>query len=145
MSGRSRGHGAGGSARSGAPSQRQMRVGEAVRHRLADVFMRHELHDPELQDAHVTVSEVRMSPDLKQATVFVAELGRDRIRPEVMKALIRACPHLTARLGREMDLKYGPRLRIVPDETFGEASKVETLLARELASLPPRDGEEDPQ
>jgi len=120
-----------------------MRVGEAVRHRLADVFLRRELHDPELQDVVVTVSEVRMSPDLKQATVFVAELGRDRMRPEVMKALIRACPHLTARLGREMDLKYGPRLRIVPDETFGEASRVETLIAKEVAALPRRENDEE--
>lgn len=122
-----------------------MRVGEAVRHRLADIFMRRELHDPVLQDVTVTVtvSEVRISPDLKQATVFVAELGQDKMRPEVMKALIRASGHLTARLGREMDLKYGPRLRIVADETFGEASRVETLIAKEVAALPPREDEEE--
>ncbi|WP_051329232.1 30S ribosome-binding factor RbfA [Geminicoccus roseus] len=119
-----------------------MRVGEAVRHRLADMFMRRELHDPDLQNVEVTVSEVRMSPDLKQATVFVAELGQDKLRPEVMKALIRASTYMTSRLGREMDLKYAPRLRIVPDETFGEASRVETLIAKEVAALPPRDAEE---
>ena len=120
-----------------------MRVGEAVRHRLADIFMRHELHDPDLTDATVTVSEVRISPDLKQATVFVAELGQDEMRPAVLKALIRASGYLTARLGREMDLKYGPRLRIVPDETFGEASRVETLIAREIAALPAHEETEE--
>ena len=119
-----------------------MRVGEAVRHLLADIFMRHELHDPELHDVEVTISEVRVSPDLKQATVFVAELGKDRLRPEVMKALIRASGYLSARLGREMDLKYAPRLRIAADETFGEAARVETLLAKEIAALRPRDDQD---
>lgn len=112
-----------------------MRVGEAVRHRLADIFMRHELHDPDLTDVAVTIAEVRVSPDLKQATVFVAEFGQDQMRPAVLKALVRASGYLTARLGREMDLRYGPRLRIVADESFGEASRVETIIAHELAAL----------
>lgn len=120
-----------------------MRVGEAMRHRLAELFMRRELNDPELQGADITVSEVRVSPDLKQATVFVAELGHDRVRPQVMRALIRAAGHLGGRLGRELDVKYAPRLRIVDDESFGEAARVEALIAREVAAIEHRPAEDD--
>lgn len=119
------------------PSQRQLRVGEAMRHVLAQAFVRHELHDPALVEASLTVSEVRVSPDLKHASVFVAELGRERLRPETLKALIRAGALLGGRLAREMHLKYAPRLRFLEDTSFAEADRLERLISEEARRLPP--------
>ena len=117
----------GGPSTEGA-SQRQLRVGEAMRHELADVLTRGELRDPVLAGARVTVSEVRVARDLRSATAFVTELGGE-LRPEVRDALARAAPYLGGRVGRSLRLKYAPRLRFEPDTAFAEAERVERLLA----------------
>ena len=109
-------------------SQRQLRVGEAMRHELAGVLARGELRDPVLEDVQITVSEVRVARDLKSATAFVVELGGE-LRPEVQDALTRAAPYLGGRLARSLRLKYAPRLRFVPDTSFAEAARIDSLLA----------------
>lgn len=120
--------------RSGAaPSQRQLRVGEQMRHLLAGHLMRGDLHDRHLETVSVTVSEVRMSRDLRQAQVFVAELGQDA-QPATLDALARVAPVLSGRLAREMNLKYAPRLRFDPDTSFSYAAKIESLLQEGLSA-----------
>jgi len=117
--------------RAGAgPSQRQLRVGEQLRHLLAGHLMRGDLHNRHLEAVSVTVSEVRMSRDLRQAQVFVAELGQDA-QPATLEALAKVAPALSGRLAREMNLKYAPRLRFEPDTSFSYAAKIESLLEAE--------------
>lgn len=113
------------------PSQRQLRVAEAVRHALAGVCERGEVHDPVFDRVSVTVSEVRMSPDLRQATAFVSALGGSG-RPdctEVVAALERARPFLRHRIGRMVRLKYVPELSFRADELYEQASRIDRLLA----------------
>jgi ribosome-binding factor A len=116
------------------PSQRQLRVGEGLRHELAELLIRGEVHDPALAEAHITVSEVRVSPDLRQALVFVIELGGE-LRTEVRDALTRAAPRLRGEVARRLHLKYAPELSFRADTTFGEAARIEALLAAERATL----------
>ncbi len=114
------------------PSQRQLRAGELVRHALVEIFAREDLRDPDLSGMSLTVSEVRMAPDLKQATVFVAPLGssieQDK-HPEIVKALGRAAPHLRHLLGQKIEMKYTPALIFRSDESFAEARRIDELLA----------------
>ena len=114
------------------PSQRQLRAGELVRHALVEIFQREDLRDPVLTGLSITVTEVRMSPDLKQATVFCAPLGasidKDR-HPEIYKALDHAAPHLRHILGQKIDMKFTPALKFRPDESFAEARRIDELLA----------------
>jgi ribosome-binding factor A len=110
-----------------APSQRQLRVAEQMRHLLAEYLLRGELRDPRLAGRHLTVSEVRVSRDLKSATVFTTELGGE-LTHEVAEALQQASSHLGGWLARQMHLKYAPRLRFVPDETFAYAARIGQLL-----------------
>lgn len=114
-----------------APSQRQLRVAEQVRHLLAEHLMRGDLHDRHLETVSVTVSEVRMSRDLRHAQVFVAELGEE-VQPVTLDALARVGPFLAGRLAREMNLKYAPKLRFEPDTTFSYAAKIDSLLSEGL-------------
>lgn len=93
------------------PSQRQLRVGEEIRHVLAGIFARAEVRDPDLADVLITVTEVRISPDLKRATAFVTRLGRSDIDRK-LPALRRAAPFLRRELARAL------RLRAVPDISF---------------------------
>lgn len=116
-------------SRSKGPSQRQLRAGELIRHALAEIMQREPLHEPALEGVSVTVTEVRMSPDLKQATAFAAPLGGTR-QVEVIDALNRAAPYLRGLLGKKIDLKFTPALSFRSDETFAEAEKIDALLAR---------------
>ena len=119
-----------GRARAGrAPTQRQLRVGEELRHLLAGILARHELRDPALHDATVTVTEVRISPDLKSATAFVMPLGGTHV-PEVLAALQRGAGFMRGLIAREIELRYVPALRFVLDTTFDHASRIEALLHR---------------
>jgi ribosome-binding factor A len=122
--------------RAQAPSQRQLRVAEQLRHLLAEALLRGEVHQPQLQGVSVTVGEVRVSRDLREARVFVTELGR-RLRPETLAALERAGPWLAGRLARQMGLKYAPRLRFTADLLFDEAARLERLLGEEMARVGP--------
>ena len=111
------------------PSQRQLRAGELIRHAVAGILQRGEMRDPVLLDAIITVTEVRMSPDLKYASVFVAALG-DADEAALVKGLNRASPFLRTRLGREIDMKFTPELRFAKDDRFDAAEKVDAILAR---------------
>ncbi|HET6518644.1 MAG TPA: 30S ribosome-binding factor RbfA [Geminicoccaceae bacterium] len=117
-----------GQGQGGGASQRQLRVGEAMRHELAAVVARGELRDPVLAEAQLTVTEVRAARDLRSATAFVVELGGE-LRPEVRDALERAAPWLGGHLARALHLKYAPRLRFAPDTSFAEAARIEAVLA----------------
>ena len=110
-------------------SQRQQRVAEEIRHVLANIIQRGELKDPELLDVSVTVSEVRVSPDLKNATAFIAPLGGGS--PEALaSAMNRAASFIRMRLGKELSLKYLPKVIFEADKFFDYAQKIETILAQ---------------
>lgn len=134
-SGRDRGHAKGhargddGAAERG-PSQRQLRVGEVLRHALADVLRRDEIRDPDLSGVSVTVTQVKPSPDMRHATVFIEPLG-GRNADLIVKALNRNKGFLRGELGREITLKFTPELRFIEDTSFAEAEKIETILKSE--------------
>jgi ribosome-binding factor A len=127
------------------PSQRQLRVGEEIRHLLAELLIRTEFHDPALAKAKITVSEVRMSPDLKHALVFSSVLGHKDIRP-LLPALKRVAPFLRAQMSPRLGLRVSPELKFVADEALEEATKINLLLHKpEVArDLPPAPVKEDP-
>lgn len=109
------------------PSQRQLRVGETIRRALADVLVRGELHEPDLDGVAITVGEVRCSPDLKIATAFVLPLGgRDAER--VLTALNRARGELRRQVTRAVSLKFSPELRFKLDETFDRIDDTRRML-----------------
>jgi ribosome-binding factor A len=111
------------------PTQRQLRVGEELRHLLARILGRHELRDPALQEAVITVTEVRISPDLKNATAFVMPLGGAHT-DEVMAALQRGAAFIRGLIARELPLRHVPSLRFTLDTSFDHASRIEALLHR---------------
>lgn len=111
-----------------APSTRPLRVGEEIRHALAEIFARGAPRDPDLADASITFSEVRVSPDLRQATVFVLPLaGIDSAA--ILKALKRAAPFLRAEVARAVRLRYATQLRFQLDTLFDDAARIEQVLA----------------
>jgi len=108
-------------------SVRLLRVGEQVRHALSDILMRGEVHDEVLASHSVSVTEVRMSTDLRHATVFVKPLlGADEA--EVIAALKRNVRYLRGEVSRRVNTKYAAQLKFVPDESFDEGSHVDRLL-----------------
>lgn len=133
-----------------APSQRQLRVGEALRHALAEILMRGDLHDPALQGASITVSEVRISPDMRNATAYVVPLGGARTE-EILAGLRRAGPHLRGQVARAVRLKFAPSLTFKTDTSFDYADRIDQLLhsdgvARDLVAPdadPDLDSDED--
>lgn len=111
------------------PSQRPLRVGEAVRHALVEVFARGHIRDPDLAEVSLTVSEVRMSPDLRQATAFVLPLGGGN-NAAILKALKRAAPYLRGEVARLVELRYAPELRFIADRSFEAAGRISETLAQ---------------
>ncbi len=111
------------------PSQRQLRAGELVRHTLVDILHREELDAPELQGQSVTITEVRCSPDLRQATVFCTLLGGGDVKPGVA-ALNRLAPKFRGLLGRQIEMKFTPELSFKTDNSFETAEKIDALLSR---------------
>jgi ribosome-binding factor A len=109
------------------PSQRQLRVGELVRHALAEVLSRGEAADEVLSSHPITVPEVRMSPDLKLATAYVMPLG-GRDQKKVLEALERNKKYLRSEVVRRVKMKFAPDLRFLIDERFDEAERIERLL-----------------
>ena len=109
-------------------SQRQLRVAEEIRHALAVILERGELRDPGLSGAPVTVTEVRVSADLRHATAFVMPLGGGDVEA-VVAALGRARPFLRRRVAGAVQLKYVPDLRFIADESFDTAGHLEALLS----------------
>jgi ribosome-binding factor A len=109
------------------PSQRQLRAGELIRHALVDILREEDINDPDLSGVSVTVSEVRMSPDLRHAVCFVEPLGGEHA-PEVIAALNRHAKFLRGRLGRSIELKFTPDLKFLHDESFDEATRMSRLF-----------------
>jgi ribosome-binding factor A len=110
-------------------SQRQLRVGEEIRHLLADLLERGNMRDPDLREASITVTSVDVSPDLRNATAFVMPLGgQDAAR--LLSAMRRAAPWFRARVGERAGLRHAPELRFELDRTFDEADRIGALLRR---------------
>jgi ribosome-binding factor A len=108
-------------------SQRQLRVAEEIRHVLAEVFLRGDLHDPDLADVAITVTEVRVSPDLKHATAFVTRLGRSDVARK-LPALRRAAPFLRSVLARELRLRVAPEVSFQADTSIEYAMHINDVL-----------------
>ncbi len=119
----------------GPPSQRQLRVGEEVRHALVRVLGRGEIRDPDLAEAQITVTEVRMSPDLRHATAFITPLGGGDAGP-LVKACKRAAPFFRSQLARELTLKFVPDVSFAADTSFDQTQRLDDLL-RTLPDAPP--------
>ena len=111
------------------PSQRQLRVGELVRHALADILARGEIADPDLDGAIISVPEVRMSPDLKNGTALVMPLG-GRDTKKVMAGLERSRKWLRGRIARRVNLKFAPDIRFQLDTRYDDDDQITTLLHR---------------
>jgi len=110
------------------PSQRQLRVGELVRHKLAEMLSRGEVHDDVLARHLISVPEVRMSPDLRLATVYIMPLG-GRDATTVLAALDRNKRYIRGEIAHALDLKFAPDMRFRFDETFDEGARIDALLA----------------
>lgn len=113
------------------PSQRQLRVGELIRRTLSEILMRDDVHDPELTRLSVTVGEVRISPDLKVATVYASPLGGDG-KDELVELLARNKGELRRIIGKKLDLKFAPDLRFRLDETFDQMDETRRLFAQDV-------------
>lgn len=128
------------------PTQRQLRVAELIRHEIAAVLARGDVHDPVLARHIVTIAEVRLSPDLKLATAYVMPLGGGDLAP-VLKALAANAKVLRTEVARRVNLKFAPELRFRADETFDEATRIDRLLRservrRDLEAGESEDGDE---
>ena len=110
--------------RSRAPSQRQLRVGELLREALTDTFARAPIRDPALSGTPITVTEVRPSPDLKQARIFVMPLGGGD-GEAIVEALGRAAPYLRSEVARRVKLKFAPALTFELDRSFEESHHID--------------------
>lgn len=108
-------------------SQRQLRVGELIRHELADMLSRGGIHDPVIERHMITVPEVRMSPDLRLATIYVMPLG-GHDEKQVLEALDRNKRYVRGEIARRVNLKFAPEIRFRIDERFDEAERIEKLL-----------------
>jgi ribosome-binding factor A len=115
------------SARNRIPSQRQLRVGELVRHTLAELLARGAVHDPVIAGHVITIPEVRMTADLRLATIYVVPLG-GRGEDAVLAALERNKRFLRGEIARRINLKFAPEIRFRPDERFEEAERIDRLL-----------------
>ena len=128
---------------SSGPSQRALRVGELIRHALAEMLSRGDIHDPVIEGHMITVPEVRMSPDLRLATVYVMPLG-GKDEQEVVAALERNKKFLRGEIAHRVNLKFAPEIRFRADERFDEAERIEKILRtpevrRDLESKPDDD------
>jgi len=127
------------------PSQRQLRVGEALRHAIADILFRNEIQDPDLAGVSVTVTQVKPSPDMRHATVYCEPLGGENA-DVVIKALNRHKGFLRGEMGHRLTMKFTPELRFIEDASFAEALKIDTILRSERVSrdiAASGDGDED--
>jgi ribosome-binding factor A len=111
------------------PTQRQLRVAEEVRHVLSGIFTRHEFRDPDLAAAQITVTEVRIGPDLKRATAFISRLGRSDV-DVLLPALVRATPYLRGQVAKALRLRVAPDLAFTPDLALDYAMKIDELMHR---------------
>lgn len=124
------------------PSQRQLRVGELIRRTLSDVLNRGDIHDPDLNRLSITVSEVRTSPDLRIATLYVLPLGGGN-KQEAIAGLKRNKNELKRALSKDTELKFTPDLRFLIDETFDRMDRTRELFDRDEVRRDVEDGDED--
>jgi ribosome-binding factor A len=129
------------------PTQRQLRAGELVRHALVEILREEDFADPALAGVSVTVTEVRVSPDLRHATVFVEPLGGVHA-PAVVEGLNRHAKFLRGRLGHAIELRFTPALKFLHDESFDEAARMSALfddpkVRRDLTPDEPSDSWKD--
>ena len=117
-------------ANGGGPTQRQLRVGELIRRTLSQVLARGEISDPELDAVSITVGEVRVSPDLRQATVFVLPLGGKDVE-KVLEALERNKREIRHILTKSVQLKYSPNVKFLADKSFDQMDETRALFASE--------------
>lgn len=118
-------------------SQRQLKVGEVIRHALAEVFSREPLYEPELEGISITVSEVKVSPDLKNATAYVTSLGGQKEERQLMVGLHRIAPELRRVVTSKVQLRHSPQLAFRYDESFNQAARIDTLLRQGMAKPEP--------
>lgn len=111
-----------------APSQRQLRVGELIRHSLAEMLSRGEIHDEVIAAHVITIPEVRLSPDLKLATVYLMPLGGEDRQP-VLEAFNRHRRFIRGEIAHKINLKFAPDIRFSIDETYDEATRIDKLLS----------------
>lgn len=114
--------------KSSGPSQRQLRAGELIRHALSKVLARGEIHDDVLASHLITIPEVRMSPDLRLATIYVMPLGGKDVKA-VLEAMERHRKFIRSRIAQEVNLKFAPDIRFVTDQSFEEAERIDRLLS----------------
>ncbi|GJM03248.1 MAG: ribosome-binding factor A [Rhodomicrobium sp.] len=124
------------------PSQRQLRVAENLRHELSQIFTRIDIRDEDLKGAIITVSEVRTSPDMRNATVFVMPLGGDRAA-EIVEALERHKKFLRGELSHRVHLKYMPELHFKLDESFENSGRISDVLNSDKVSRDLQKSEEE--
>jgi ribosome-binding factor A len=127
------------------PSQRQLRVGELLRHALSDILRNTDIRDADLAGVSITVTQVRPSPDMRHATVFVQPLGGTNATA-ILAALNRHRAFVRGALGHTIELKFTPELRFEEDRSFAEAERIETILHSERVARdihPSGDGDED--
>ena len=134
-------------SRGKGPSTRQLRMGELVRRRLAEILMRGEVHDPELNAMSITVGEVRMSPDLRIATAYVQPLGGEGVEAAI-EALARNRPAIRRLVGKDLRVKYPPDFRFRPDPIFDHLDHARALfsdekLRRDVENGAPEEGHAD--
>jgi ribosome-binding factor A len=129
---------------SSGTSQRQLRAAELIRHALAEILSRGDVHDPVIETHMITVPEVRVSPDLRLATAYVVPLG-GRDGAEVVAALDRNKRYLRGEIARRVNLKFAPDIRFRVDERFDEAERIDKLLRSPAVrrDLEPGSGNED--
>lgn len=113
--------------RDSGPSQRQLRVAEEIRHVLAGLFERRDFRDPDLAEAQITVTEVRLTPDLKHAQVYVARLGRSDV-DVLLPALKRASAYMRGQVAHAVQLRFTPELHFQPDHALEYAMKIDRLM-----------------
>ena len=109
------------------PSQRQLRVGEMLRHALSDILRNNEIRDPDLDGVSITITQVKPSPDMRYATVYCEPLGGKNAKA-IVAALNRHKGFLRGEMGRMIATKFTPDLRFLEDESFAEAEKIENIL-----------------
>lgn len=121
-----------------APSHRQLRVGEEVRHILANILLRGDIPSRVLEDNHelkmdrsITITQVKISPDLRNATVYIMPLGGQN-QKEAIAYLTKSCGYLRSQLGRKLNLKFAPTMVFLIDPSFAQAEKIETLIRRHV-------------
>ena len=129
-----------------APSQRQLRVGEEIRHAVADLIERGAMKDPKLRDVPVTVTEVRVTPDLRHARAYVTPLGGGDTNA-IVAALNHAAPFFRAQIASAVRLKFAPDVEFCADTSFEEAGKIDAILKRphvrqDLTAPGPKDEED---